>query len=261
MDMRGLRLLARLGYGSRGVVYVIIGGLATLAAIAGGGETVDSRGAVRELLQQPSGHILVIAISIGLFCYAGWRIAQSVLDADDHGTSLKGLGIRGALFVSAATHGLLGVYSLSLVFWTASSDDGHQDGVAWLMQQQFGRHLVGLAGVLIVVAGLAQVWKGARRRFHRHLEFTREQRPVLSWICGFGLIARGVVFCLVGGLTCVAAVQADPQQAGGLPEAMSWLRRQPYGQAAYAVTAVGLLAFGAYSLVEARWRRIGGSAS
>ncbi|MCB9948395.1 MAG: DUF1206 domain-containing protein [Rhodospirillaceae bacterium] len=256
MGTRGLKLMARLGYGSRGAVYLMIGGLATLTAIAGGGETVGSRGAVRELLRQPFGEVLVIAISLGLFCYAGWRVMQSLFDAEKHGTGAKGLVIRAGLFVSAATHGFLGVYALSLVVAAMASQGEGKGAIAWLMQQSFGPYLVGLVGLLIVGAGCAQVWKGARRRFHKYLEFSRAEHPVLSWICGFGLIARGVVFCLIGGLACFAAVKADPQQAGGMPEAMSWLRRQPFGQATYAAMAFGLFAFGIYSLVEARWRRI-----
>ena len=39
-------VFARWGYAARGIVYVLVGGLAALAVIGQGGETTDSRGAL-----------------------------------------------------------------------------------------------------------------------------------------------------------------------------------------------------------------------
>ena len=43
--------LGRLGYGAKGVVYLVIGFLAIEAALGSGGQTTDSTGAVREIGQ------------------------------------------------------------------------------------------------------------------------------------------------------------------------------------------------------------------
>ena len=64
-----LKLLARLGYGSRGVVYLMIGGLAMLAAFGNGGETTGSKGAMLKILEQPVGTTLMVIIIIGLISY------------------------------------------------------------------------------------------------------------------------------------------------------------------------------------------------
>lgn len=80
-----------------------------------------------------------------------------------------------------------------------------------------------------------------------------------SWatpLCQFGLIARGVVFAVVGVLFLVAAVRVDPSQAGGLREALQTLQNATGGGLLFALIAAGLAAFGAYSLLEAAYRRV-----
>ena len=78
----------------------------------------------------------------------------------------------------------------------------------------------------------------------------------LSPICRFGLIARGVVFLIIGGFLVVAAWRFSSGDVVGLQGALQTLQQQPYGWILLAVVALGLFAFGVYSLIEARYRRI-----
>ena len=48
----GTELMARFGYGARGVVYLLVGGLAVLAALGHWGGTTDSQGALLVLMQR-----------------------------------------------------------------------------------------------------------------------------------------------------------------------------------------------------------------
>jgi hypothetical protein len=71
-----------------------------------------------------------------------------------------------------------------------------------------------------------------------------------------GLIARGVVFLIIGGFLIQAAWHIDASRARGLSGALEALARQPNGALLLGATAVGLAAFGVYSLLLARYRRI-----
>jgi hypothetical protein len=120
----GLRLLARIGYAARGVIYVIVGSFAALAALGRGDETPDSRGALVELLNAPFGKILLGMVAAGLVGYALWRAVQALLDADDHGTDMRGLVIRSGLAVSAVTHAALAVAAVGLIFGWGTGGSG-----------------------------------------------------------------------------------------------------------------------------------------
>jgi peptidoglycan/LPS O-acetylase OafA/YrhL len=58
-----------------------------------------------------------------------------------------------------------------------------------------------------------------------------------------------------------AGVTSDASQAKGFGDALQLVREAPYGQALLAAVALGLIAFGAYQLVEARYRRLFGRAA
>jgi hypothetical protein len=255
---RFIEPLARGGYAARGVVYLIVGGLATLATIGSGGQTTGSRGALATLLGQPLGRTFLVIIAVGLMGYALWRVIQSAKDTDGHGTDGKGLAIRAGLLISAVTHVLLALYAFQLVW--AMGGDGSEEGSrglsAWLLQQPFGVWLLGLVGVAVIGAGLAHALKGWHAKFDRYMQMPTATRAWAYPICRFGLVIRGAVLVIVGSYFVLAAYYVDPSQTGGLADVFNTVRRQTFGSILLGVVAVGLFAFGAYSLLEAIYRRV-----
>lgn len=255
-----ITLFARMGYASRGIVYLLVGGLAALAAFGQGGQTEGSRGALERVLSAPFGKILLGIIAIGLVGYAMWRTIQAVKDADHHGTDAKGLAIRIGLMVSAITHMLLAFFAATLIFqFGGSSGDsggGSQGMASWLMQQPFGRWLVGAVGLVMIGAGIAHAIKGCKAKFHKHFDMPTQTQQWAYPICRFGLVIRGLVFVIVGSFFIIAAYQFNPDQAGGIGEVFSTLRSQAFGQWLLAFVALGLFAFGLYSLLAAIYRHI-----
>ncbi len=75
---------------------------AALAAL-GAARTVDTKGAIEELLTQPFGAVLLWLVAIGLFAHVAWRLTQGLGDTDRHGDDAKGLLIRGGLLGSASS--------------------------------------------------------------------------------------------------------------------------------------------------------------
>jgi hypothetical protein len=253
-----LEQLARLGYAARGAVSLIVGGLALLAAFGRGGEATGSKGALQALVAQPLGEALLAVVALGLFGFALWRALQSVLDADGEGRSAKAIAVRAGQGIAAIAYAGLGIFALGLLLaWARSGGDEQsaRDWTAWLLAQPFGRWLVGAAGLAIIGAAFGMAAKAWTASFRRHLDCG----PAASWVIPLGrsgFAARAVVFVVVGGFLLVAAWQADPSEARGLGGALTALRRQPYGQALFALVAAGLAAFGAFNFAAARFRRI-----
>ncbi len=253
--------LARFGYAAKGIVYMIIGGLALQSALGSGGETTGPVGAIQEVARQPFGKILLAAIALGLAGYAIWRFVQAIIDPEHEGSDLSGLVkrgsylIRGLIYASfAATAGKI------LIGNGGGSSEGQEESMtAQLMSQPFGIWLVGIVGLVIIGAGLYQFYEGYSGKFKEELklhEMNKAQQRWATFSGRTGLIARAVVYSLIGIFLLQAAWQADPQEAGGLGEALQTLASQPYGPWLLGLVAVGLALYGFYSLALARFRRI-----
>lgn len=249
-------LMARAGYGARGIVFLLVAGLALFSSFASG--TPDTNSALTTLLQQPFGRIWIGLIGLGLAGFVVWRLAQSLANADGQDDDAKGYAIRIALFGSAVTYAGLAFTSLLMALQMSSgSGSGGEEGLAaWVMAQPFGRYLAGLIGLGFIIGGMVTAMKGVRRKFGRYLALDAEKNSPAVLISIYGLVARGAVFVIIGVFFLYAAFTVDPDQAGGTAEALAFVRGLPFGGIIYAVVALGLAAFGLYNFVEARYRRI-----
>ena len=251
----------RFGVATKGVVYVLVGILAALAAFGAGGATTDQRGAFSWLLQQPLGRPLLAIAAVGLIGYALWRFVQAGLDTEGKGTDAKGLQGRGAYVLSGLVYlGLcFSVVQLLLGGGASNGDSTTRDWTAWFFDQPFGRWLVGLGGAAIVATGFAQFYRAYTAKFREKLridDLTPEQELWVTRLGRMGFAARGVAFTVIGGFLMAAALYARPEQARGLGGALDTLASQPFGPWLLGLTALGLAAYGVYMLAEARYRRM-----
>lgn len=250
------QLLARAGYGARGIVFLMVAGLALFSTFAGG--KADTKSALETILQQPFGRVWIALIGIGLAGFVAWRLAQSLANADDQDDDMKGYAIRAALFGSAVTYAGLALTSLSMAFQMSGGggSSGEEGLAAWVMAQPFGRYLAGIIGIGFVIGGVITAMKGIKRKFGRYLDLDAKKNSPAVLVSIYGLVARGAVFAIIGVFFLYAAFTVDPQQAGGMADALAWVHELPFGGIIYAIVALGLAAFGIYNFVEARYRRI-----
>ena len=250
--------LARFGYGARGVVYCIVGGLALLAALGRGGRADDSESAIRWVLAGPFGSVLVGFIAIGLLGFALWRFVEGLTDADRRGTSPKGLVVRAAHIGSAVIYTGLAITagSLALGLGRARGGDGMQDWTAWLLSKPFGLWLVGLIGLGVMAGGVAFLVEAATGKVTDRLKLDAGQCRWAKPVGQFGYAARGVAFLIIGGFFLAAAWYQASSEVKGLAGAFAALRAQPYGWVLLAIVAAGHFAFGAFGLIQARFRHI-----
>ena len=140
-----------------------------------------------------------------------------------------------------------------------SETSKQQDLTATVMHHAGGRWLVGIVGLVIVIAGLVLVAEGVRRKFLKYLRLSQmspRTRRIVERLGMAGTAARGAVFALAGILVIEAAVTYQPAKAGGIDKALLTLRNQPFGEFLLILAALSLIIFGVYGLCEARWRKV-----
>lgn len=253
------QVVARFGLGSRAIIYFALAVLMVDLAVTGRDREADQGGALRDLGATPVGTVLLVLFAFGAICYSLWRWAEAAL-----GRHLEDMSRTGRMkaFIEGACYLPFAVMAIDVVLGDsqrAKQANTYRSTSAQFMHTVAGRLLVGAVGVIVVVVGCFLFSEGPRRSFTANLDLD-EAPPVLrrvTVIAGIvGATTRGIVFALAGALVIYAAATARPAKAGGIDTALRTVAHAPYGRAVLVVGAVGIAAFGAFALAEARWRRV-----
>jgi len=256
--------MARIGLATRGGLYCVAGALALLVASGRGDGEVEGQGALEAVAGEPYGRPLLLVLAAGLAAYALWRLLRALTGAREgsDGDGWEGLAQRVHDVGSAAVYVSLVAAAIRLLTRTSAGTDNDQQArslSARLLEHGWGQAVVVVAGLVLLGVGLALAWWGLSHRFEDHLR-TSSMGPIQRrWLPRLGVLghtARGVVAALVGAFLVQAALEHDPTEAVGIDGALRRLADRPYGTPMLVVVAAGLVAYGLYSLVEARWRRV-----
>ncbi|MBC7790392.1 MAG: DUF1206 domain-containing protein [Anaerolineae bacterium] len=252
--------LARVGYAAKGVVYLVIGLLAAKAAFGSGGRTTDQHGAIRSILVQPFGRIMLGIVAAGLIGYALWRFVSAATDAERNGGDLKGIALRIGDAWRGLVYGALGVEAMRLLTGSATKAGGSTPDhwTARVMQVPMGRWIVGLAGAGIVIYAIYQLYVAVVGDVRKHLDLSSldaHSSTVAVGLGRFGVGARALIFGVVGWFFIRAARRYDPREASDISDALR-IMEESSGVALLGGVAIGLMAYGLFQLVKARYRRI-----
>jgi len=258
-----IEMTARIGFAAKGLAYLLIGGFAGLAAIGSSNETFSRAGMLQFLAGRPLGWVLAIGLGIGFGAFGLWQIFCALRDPEHEGHDWNGLRKRFVKFCVGIGHLVLVVLAFRVVLGTVRTDQygdvKARDWTAWAMSYPLGRWIVAGIGVGFIVYTFSQLrtaWKlEPDEELHTH-EISKFARSLSCNVGKFGIAARAVVFFIIGCFLILAAWHAHPGEARGLGGALHALAEQPYGWILLAIVALGLIAYGVYALVQARYRRI-----
>jgi Domain of Unknown Function (DUF1206) len=242
------------GLAARGVLYLLLGILACRLTVGASSEQVDSRGALHELAGSTWGSMLLVLLAIG---FAGFALLN-VFDAltagepdDSHAKRrLADVG-RAALYV-ALTVSTVGV----LVSGSSgrSSDEKSQTGTAEVLGWPGGRYIVGAVAIAVMAAGIVMIAKVLLGRPHDQTSIEEAAPRQPGWIeklGAAGFVARGAIALAIGAFLVAAAVDYDPNDAVGVDGALKRMLEHAWGDLLVLAIAVGLAAYGVYSLARA----------
>lgn len=249
--------LARGGLVARGCLYAVVGVLAANLA-RGSSSQADKNGALRAVGERPFGRWLLVLAAIGFAGYAIWRLAEAVRPSDDGALKRVGSGFRALLYAAFAWTTL----SFVLTHHSENADARERDVTARVLGWPGGRWLVLGIGVAVIAVGLFSTYRAVSGRYRKHLKEHEIPRATLRWlkpVAYAGLVARTAAFSLVGAFLVQAAWTYDASKARGLDDSLRTLARAPYGEQLILLVGIGLVAFGLWCFVEARYRDVLGS--
>lgn len=240
-----LTTLTRIGFATRGMLYIVIAML-----IFRTGRAEDTSGALA-YLGEGGGQLLLGVMAAGLVAYGIWRLADAAFDIERHGSDKKGTAERVGAGLSGAVHVFLAWQAVHLMMGTASSGDGAQQGTQAALELPVGWVLVLLGAAGLLAVGAVQLTRAVKGSFLRHLEPSIARQPWAQWSGRVGYAARGLVFVLCSYFLFQAGMQEQAGEAGGMEKALAGLN-SPFDL----IVGAGLFGFGLYSLIEARFRQL-----
>lgn len=242
-----LRTLTRIGFAARGLLYIVIGWL-----IFRTGRSEDLEGAL-QYLAEGGGKLLMLLVTVGFLAYGFWRLCDAAFNVENHPSDTKGKRERLGAAGSGVAYLLLAWQAIRLLRGSTpdSGGDPAQENATAAMALPGGELMLILAGIIVAAVGAFQLIKAAKASFLDRLEPQIASQPWAKWTGRFGYAARGLVFLISGWFLFKAGIESEAQEAGGVESALAWLD-SPWDMMA----AFGLIAFGLYSLVEARFRII-----
>jgi hypothetical protein len=247
--------VARVGLGARAAVYLIMGALAVAVAAGDRHSSVDQRGALRTVLHQPFGTLLVWLLACGFLAYSLWRFSEVAFGPSGE---KDGLVPRAKSLVRGAAYCVFAIGAFSILMGSRESQSHQQEGIAdTAIHLPGGQVILGLAGACFVAAGILMVWEGATTKFLAYFDYLPPlRRTIVVWLGRVGTITRGIVFAFAGGLVVLGAWWADASTSGGINDVVQSAIDRPFGGGAVAVMGVGLILFGVYGVTEALWRHV-----
>ncbi len=253
---------ARFGLAAKGVVYCLVGALAFMAAFELGGSQQDTgkTGVFQFILDQPFGNVLLAVVAAGMLCYALWRFIQAIKDTEGRGSDAKGIGKRIGYAFSGLVYAALAVYAFRLLSGSGGSgSDSRQQVAGTLLDQPFGQFLLGAVAVGVIAVGIYQIYRAVSGRYRKNVQ-SMNLRPEIEKMLiragKLGYIARGIVWMIIGYLFLKAATEARSSEAGGSSKAFQFLEEGTYGSYLLGAVALGLICYGIFMFVRARYQTI-----
>ncbi|WP_410660364.1 DUF1206 domain-containing protein [Amycolatopsis sp. lyj-112] len=248
------QLIARGGLVCYAVVHLLVAWLAAQLALGDVGKA-DKAGALQVVVAEGGAWLLWVIVA-GLGVLALWQLSEAIT-GHRHVDERRRVLRRIVSGIEVVLYGLI-AYSAAKVA-VSGADEGQSSLVADILAESYGQVLVTVIGIVVVGVAVFLASRGLRKTFVRELDFgraTATTKTITIQLGQVGWIALSAAYGTIGVLTVIAAVTFDPAKASGLDIALKTLLAQPYGSPMLLTLAAGIAAFGAFAILDARFRKI-----
>ncbi len=252
----------RAGFVARALTYGLIGGIALALAFGAGSEPAapNQQGSLTLIARAPLGRLALAAVAAGLLAYALWKLVRAVHGRGPEGGGGSGLKDRVANAAGCVVYLIFFVVAIRVLLHSAGNSSSQpSQAAAGVLGWPGGQLLVGIAGAGLIAISAYQAFEAVRGKFaddSKIGEMNEVGLQVFMAVGLIGLVARALVFGLVGYFLLRTAIEFNPASAVGVDGALAAVHREPYGPWLLGLVAAGLLTFATFSLLEARYQRL-----
>ena len=244
--------LARFGFFARGIVYLLVGGIAARVTILQRGRANGPADALALTLTGRGGRAVLGVVAAGLFAFVLFRAVQCSRTRRRFARIGYAGGALANLFLAVSAVRIL------LHFRAGGDAAGLREAEARLVSEAWGRGALEVGGAIAVVVGAVEMARGILGKLPP--DFTaaimvRERKRWTSTLARGGVFAHGLVLAVAGASICRAGFEANPRALSGTGAALRTIKRADFGPVLFALVAGGLLAYGLSLFVLAAHRR------
>ena len=251
-----VEVLARIGLGAKGILYILLGILAFMAAFEINGksnEEADRNGVLLFLRDSEGGTILLAVLMAGLLCYSTWRTLEG-FSIKPYPKKLWGKKLR--YWAGALTY-LTVAFAAYKVLNYEQGDDG-QHWSQKIFYQDYGSILLLIIALIIAGNGIYQIWYGLSSKFKDHVsgaDLGNSNAGFLLKSGKIGYTARGIVWLVIAYILIRAVLHANASEAGDTSKSFSFVETSTYGSYLLGGLGLGLVAYGVFCLLRAGFEK------
>jgi flagellar biogenesis protein FliO len=256
---KAVRVMYRLGYAAKGLVFAIIGVMALMLMLGMGGQLSNPTDALKVINRQPFGQFLLLATGISLLGFVLWRVAQSIFNVEHKPNKPMNIAKRIGYAISGATYLSLAILAIrGFSEGRVQNSEGSVGLTAKALDMPAGPMLVMLTGAIIIGVGIFHAIYGLTKRFMKQYEqgrMTEKERDIVEKAGMIGLPARGFTFGIIGYFFIRAGMHANAAETRNTKGVMEHILSMPMGELILAIIAVGFVCYAVYCFAAARFRR------
>jgi len=250
-----LEKFAKSGFLMKGIVYLLIGILATMTAFGLGGSINGKTGIFTFILKQPFGRILLGIVAFGLFGYTAWRWTQAFINPENEDkNTIESKLKRVGYFISGFLYGTFATYALKMAIQAtySRSENGSSTIVAEILKIPAGEIIIGVLAIFIIGKGGYEVWKGiSNKHMDKVSNLGFKTKEAVRKAGQVGYISRGIVLLVAGYITARAAIESNASKVGGTKEAFEFMFSTTNAWLV-GLVALGLAFYGLFMIIKAK---------